>query len=116
MKYISTNIVLDTGTTFFVKVRDVDIDEFNEWIKQAPHAIQRAPQPNRKPMGRPSKGATKIALARLEAHMTQQELANAAGVGLSQVQFWETGRYKPKTDSLIKLGKALNVDWTSLID
>ena len=57
-----------------------------------------------------------IARARLDRGITQAQLAEAVGCSQQQIQAWETGIRKPKLKALVKIGKALNVDWLSLID
>ena len=57
-----------------------------------------------------------IAQARLKAGFTQTQLADAIGVGQTQIANWESGFRKPKMDALIRIGNALGVDWTTLID
>lgn len=56
-----------------------------------------------------------IALARLEKGWTQKQLGDAIGVDSSQIAQWETGKRNPKIDALMKLGSALDVDWTTLV-
>lgn len=57
-----------------------------------------------------------IAKARLKAGFTQKQLADAIGVGQTQIANWESGFRKPKMDALIRIGNALGVDWTTLIE
>ena len=56
-----------------------------------------------------------IAQARIARGMTQAQLAEAIGVKPQQVGQWENGGRKPKMDALMRIGKALGVDWTTLI-
>ena len=42
---------------------------------------------------------------RIEANITQAELAAKLGKGESAIRTWETGRAKPDVDTLIKLSK-----------
>lgn len=57
-----------------------------------------------------------IEQARLKAGFTQTQLADAIGVGQTQIANWESGFRKPKMDALMRIGAALGVDWTTLID
>ena len=57
-----------------------------------------------------------IAKARLKAGYTQTQLADAIGVGQAQIANWESGFRKPKMDALMRIGAALGVDWTTLIE
>ena len=57
-----------------------------------------------------------IAQARLNKGWTQKQLAEAVGASQQQINAWETGIRKPKLESLMKLGKALGIEWTQLID
>ena len=58
---------------------------------------------------------SKIAQARLKRCMTQGQLAEAIGVKPSQIANWELGYRKPKMDALMRIGKALDIDWTTLV-
>jgi transcriptional regulator with XRE-family HTH domain len=57
-----------------------------------------------------------IEQARLKAGFTQNQLADAIGVGQTQIANWESGFRKPKMDALMRIGAALGVDWTTLIE
>lgn len=57
-----------------------------------------------------------IAQARLKEGFTQTQLADAIGVGQTQIANWESGFRKPKMDALMRIGAALGVDWTTLIE
>lgn len=57
---------------------------------------------------------SKIAAARIEKGFTQQQLADAIGVSQTQIANWESGFRKPKMDALMRIGKALGIDWTAL--
>lgn len=57
-----------------------------------------------------------IAQARLAKGLTQAQLADAIGVGQTQIANWESGFRKPKMDALMRIGAALGVDWTTLIE
>lgn len=52
----------------------------------------------------------KIKAARLEARMTQKQLAKEVGVSLRAIQFYESGERIPRNAAIImRLAKALNV-------
>ena len=57
-----------------------------------------------------------IAQARLAKGWTQQQLAEALGVGQPMIAHWETGAKKPKMQTLMRIADALGVDWLTLID
>ena len=57
-----------------------------------------------------------IAKARLSKGWTQGQLADAIGVKQTQIANWETGFRKPKMDALMRIGDALGIDWTTLIE
>lgn len=57
-----------------------------------------------------------IAQARLKAGFTQTQLADAIGVKQTQIANWESGFRNPKMDALMRIGNALGVDWTALIE
>lgn len=59
---------------------------------------------------------SKIAQARMKKGWTQQQLADALGILQIQVSAWEGGRRTPKVKSLMRIGDALGVDWTTLIE
>lgn len=59
---------------------------------------------------------SKIAQARLRKGWTQAQLADAIGVLQQQIGAWEGGRRKPKIDALMRIGDALGIDWTTLIE
>ena len=56
-----------------------------------------------------------IAQARLAKGLTQAQLAEAIGVKPTQIANWEQGTRKPKIDALMRIGDALGIDWTTLI-
>lgn len=58
---------------------------------------------------------SQIAQARIARGLTQAQLAEAIGVKPQQVGQWENGGRKPKMDALMRIGTALGVDWTTLI-
>ena len=46
---------------------------------------------------------------RKERNLTQQELANLAGINVQTVRSYESGKYKPKREAIQNLAKALHV-------
>ena len=58
----------------------------------------------------------KIKEIRLDRGMTQQQLAEQIGVSQQEVQRWEKGKFKPKTDKLVLIAKALDCDIMDLIE
>ena len=58
---------------------------------------------------------SQIKKTRLEKGLTQQQLADAIGVKQQHIQRWESGKFKPKTDKLVLIAKALNCEITDLI-
>lgn len=56
-----------------------------------------------------------IAKARLKKGWTQTQLADAIGAVQPQIAAWEAGTRNPKMQTLMKIGKALEVDWLSLV-
>ena len=59
---------------------------------------------------------SRIADARKEKGLTQQELADKLGVTFQAVSSWETGKYIPDTWNLIELAKVLEVSVSSLVE
>lgn len=49
---------------------------------------------------------------RTEKGLTQQQLADEVGVGRTTIAMIECGNSKPSIKTAIKLGTALNLDWT----
>lgn len=56
-----------------------------------------------------------IAAARIEAGMTQAELAARLDVPQPQIAKWETGARHPKVENLAKIAAALNVPLERLL-
>lgn len=53
--------------------------------------------------------------ARKNAKLTQKQLAERAGMSQQQLQQYETGKRKPKYETLLKIAKVLNIPIDSLI-
>jgi len=58
---------------------------------------------------------TAIAEARSKAGLTQEELAQRAGLDASVVRALEQGQYKPTSNELSQLAQALGVDELDLL-
>ena len=56
-----------------------------------------------------------IARLRIERGLTQAQLAEIIGVHKNMVYGWETGKFKPRGENLLKLADALNCDARDLI-
>ncbi|MEH2932140.1 helix-turn-helix transcriptional regulator [Candidatus Ventrimonas sp. KK005] len=48
--------------------------------------------------------------------MTQQELADAAGISRTCLSLIETGMAEPKIETMKKVGEALGVRWQELVE
>jgi DNA-binding XRE family transcriptional regulator len=53
---------------------------------------------------------------RVRAFMTQEQLARAAGISPRQLVRIERNKVEPRFSTIIKLGKALGVDPSELVD
>lgn len=56
-----------------------------------------------------------IARMRIERGLTQAQLAEIIGVHKNMVYGWETGKFKPRGENLLKLADALHCDARELI-
>lgn len=56
-----------------------------------------------------------IAAARIEAGMTQEQLADILDIPQTQIAKWETGVRHPKVENLAKIAAALNVPLENLL-
>lgn len=56
-----------------------------------------------------------IACLRIECGLTQAQLADIICVHKNMVYGWETGKFKPRGENLLKLADALNCDARDLI-
>lgn len=115
-KSYNVNVELQSGTAFLLKVNGENLDEITAWLESqesvAAHEIIGSIVP-RTPRSKHENG---IAAARTEKGWTQQELADAIGVAQQHIQRWEAGVYKPKAETLRRIGEALGVEWTSLLN
>lgn len=53
---------------------------------------------------------------RLDAGMTQEDVANALGITGAAVALWESGKNRPRLDKLNQLARLLGVDASDLVD
>jgi DNA-binding XRE family transcriptional regulator len=53
---------------------------------------------------------------RVKAFMTQEQLAKVAGISLRQLVRIERNEVEPRFSTILKLGKALSVDPSELVD
>ena len=56
-----------------------------------------------------SKFSQNISIFRKQMGLTQQELADGAGVSQKAIDYWEKDKYEPKLSSLVKLAKFFGV-------
>ena len=56
----------------------------------------------------------RIYYCRIENKMTQNQLAEKAGMADSAIRKYESGRVTPKFDTLNRIAAALDVPWTTL--
>ncbi len=66
----------------------------------------------KKPRG---SGSSPIARARLDADLTQAQLAERIGVTPAQISNWETGFRRPKLEALKKIAEATGTTLEQLI-
>lgn len=52
---------------------------------------------------------------RVAAKLTQEKLSERAGMDITNLQRIESGRYNPRAATLIRLRKALDVEWEDLL-
>lgn len=115
-RYYQYKVKLKSGIEFQAKVNAEDVDLFNGWA-QSDHAISNVEEIRSvNKIGPHSFQKTKLAIARMAAGFTQQEMADQLGIGLASYQRWEYAQFKPKTKTLMAIGKILDVDWTTLIE
>lgn len=62
-----------------------------------------------------AKFAHRLKVARAEAQMTQEDLANASGVKVATIKSYETGDYTPGFDKVVSMAMALGCTTDSLI-
>ena len=74
-------------------------------MKQLPVPVKTLPEPVA-----PVKFFYTLVYLRKRAKLTQKELANALGVSLQSIVFWETGRRSPSPESLQKIADYFEVD------
>lgn len=52
----------------------------------------------------------------MNAGLTQQEFADLLGVSRTQAQRWEYGYVRLRVDTMMRIAKVLNVEWTDLME
>lgn len=115
-RYYNYRVTLKSGIEFLAKVNAEDTEAFTDWasrVRSISHAEETG-SVNR--IGPHSSQKSKLAIARMTAGLTQQELADKVGVKILTYQRWEMGEFTPKAKSLIKLGEILGIDWKTLIE
>lgn len=60
--------------------------------------------------------AANVRRARAEASMTQEQVADASGIHVTEVSRIERGLRDPRVSTVLRLAKALGVPASSLID
>ena len=55
----------------------------------------------------------RVKKARKARGMTQRQLADACGVFVNTISYWETGRFEPTWYTMVRVAEVLNVslDW-----
>ena len=115
-RYYMYNVVLDNGAEFIAKVEAPNVEKFNEWIKTVPGMTMYTENKATNKIKPWSSKKSKISQARIAAGLTQQEFADKLGVYLTQAQYWEYGRYKPKYPTLAKMSEILGVAIDDLVE
>ena len=119
-KYHQINVRLDTGAEFITKIKGENLSEVSNWLDRLPGIASYEEVKATNPMAPHATGKlkkkTKITEARLAAGLTQEELADLIGVGRTQIQRWEYGYNHVRVDVLMRIGEALGVNWTDLIE
>ena len=112
-KYRILNVKLE-DVAFLAKVRDEDADKVKAWLDGL--GVAHSETSAIAPKAPHTKHLNGISAARISKGWTQQELADALGVIQQQVQRWESGKFRIKTAVLMRIGEALDVDWTTLVE
>lgn len=115
-KFYSLNVKLGSGAEFVLKVNGEDIGEVTAWLDGLDSVFAHSVMGSASPSPRRTKTENGIAAARREKGWTQQELADAIGVAQQHVQRWEAGVHRPSIEVLMKMGDALGVEWTTLVE
>ena len=58
----------------------------------------------------------KLKIIRSEKRISQAALARKAGVSKAVIGYWELNQRSPKLEQVIKIARALGVEWESLLD
>ena len=115
-RYYQYKVKLKSGIEFQAKVDGEHLGPFEEWINSVPNVSNAEMIRSVNKIGPHSSQKTKLAIARMAAGITQQEMADRLGIGLASYQRWEYAQFKPKTKTLMAIGEILDVDWTTLIE
>ena len=115
-KNYSLKVALKTGTEFLLKVGVDNVGEICAWLAGIESVREYEIVSSVAPKAPHSRHQNGIAAARLEKGWTQQELADAVGVAQQHIQRWEAGVHRPGIEVLMKIGDALGVEWTSLVE
>lgn len=115
-RYHKYRIKLKSGAEFQAQVPSESVDMFDAWINNVPNVSNVEEIYSVNKIGPHSSQSSKLAIERMNAGLTQQEMAEKLGVGTTTYQRWESKRFKPKTAALIAIGDILKVDWTTLIE
>lgn len=115
-KNYNLKVELQTGTEFRLKVFADNVGEVCAWLAGIESVREYEIVGAVTPKAPHSRNQNGIAAARIEKGWTQQELADAVGVAQQHIQRWEAGVYKPKAETLKRIGEALGVEWTTLME
>ena len=114
-KYYNLNVKLESGAAFMLKVNWENLEEVTAWLDGLESVTEHSVVGSVAPMKPHTKHENGISAARLQKGWTQQDLADAIGVAQQHVQRWEAGVHRPSIEVLMKIGDALGVEWTTLV-
>lgn len=120
-KYHQLNVTLDSGVTFMIKTKGEHLEEVCQWLDGTTGIDEydevAATSPMKPHVTEKMKDKqTKITAARMKAGLTQQEFADLLGASRIQAQRWEYGKVRLRISTLKRIAKALNVEWTDLME
>ncbi len=110
------SVKLDNESEFYAKVTAKNVQQFRDWIDSVSGVVEWYEQSSTNRISPFTRAHTKLAEVRVDKKFTQQMMADALGVPVQQYQYWEYGKFKPKTTTLMKIGEILDIDWTTLIE